>query len=70
MTGDVEYAEDELVRRQGFGEGLSVSKLQRLPQVIAPFCTAGIGAPTGAWRSCISRDSNPGHIDGNDVFYH
>ena len=20
--------------------------------------------------SCISRESNPGHIDGNDVFYH
>ena len=19
---------------------------------------------------CISRESNPGHIDGNDVFYH
>ncbi len=21
-------------------------------------------------RKCISRESNPGHIDGNDVFYH
>ena len=20
--------------------------------------------------NCISRESNPGHIDGNDVFYH
>ena len=20
--------------------------------------------------ACISRESNPGHIDGNDVFYH
>ena len=20
--------------------------------------------------TCISRESNPGHIDGNDVFYH
>ena len=19
---------------------------------------------------CISRESNPGHVDGNDVFYH
>ena len=70
MTGDVEHAEDELVRRQGLGESLSVSKLQRLPQVNAPFCTAEIGAPTGAWRACISRELSPGHIDGNDVFYH
>ena len=23
------------------------------------------------WKThCISRGSNPGHIDGNDVFYH
>ena len=22
------------------------------------------------WQECISRESNPGHIDGNDVFYH
>ena len=21
-------------------------------------------------KICISRESNPGHIDGNDVFYH
>ena len=21
-------------------------------------------------EKCISRESNPGHIDGNDVFYH
>ena len=21
-------------------------------------------------KECISRESNPGHIDGNDVFYH
>ena len=21
-------------------------------------------------HACISRESNPGHIDGNDVFYH
>ena len=21
-------------------------------------------------KKCISRESNPGHIDGNDVFYH
>ena len=21
-------------------------------------------------EACISRESNPGHIDGNDVFYH
>ena len=21
-------------------------------------------------KTCISRESNPGHIDGNDVFYH
>jgi hypothetical protein len=21
-------------------------------------------------EECISRESNPGHIDGNDVFYH
>jgi len=21
-------------------------------------------------QKCISRESNPGHIDGNDVFYH
>ena len=30
--------------------------------------------PTGhdtPWcKKCISRESNPGHIDGNDVFYH
>ena len=25
------------------------------------------GQKTG---KCISRESNPGHIDGNDVFYH
>jgi hypothetical protein len=26
----------------------------------------------GLWQKewCISRESNPGHIDGNDVFYH
>jgi hypothetical protein len=22
------------------------------------------------YANCISRESNPGHIDGNDVFYH
>ena len=21
-------------------------------------------------EKCISRESNPGHIDGNDIFYH
>ena len=24
----------------------------------------------GGDKMCISRESNPGHIDGNDVFYH
>ena len=32
------------------------------PQVSAAFCRR--------MRKCISRESNPGHIDGNDVFYH
>ena len=86
MIGDVEYSEDVLIRRQGLGEGLSVSKLRWLPQVNVLFRTAGttagvharpshlpappLGVPAGAWRVCISRESNPGHIDGNDVFYH
>jgi hypothetical protein len=26
--------------------------------------------PLGREENCISRESNPGHIDGNDVFYH
>ena len=26
--------------------------------------------PTETKKRCISRESNPGHIDGNDVFYH
>ena len=28
---------------------------------------AGVGKDM---MKCISRESNPGHIDGNDVFYH
>ena len=31
----------------------------------------GIGRATERKpKMCISRESNPGHIDGNDVFYH
>ena len=26
--------------------------------------------PPRVGERCISRDSNPGHIDGDDVFYH
>merc|ERR1712016_343261 len=28
------------------------------------------GGSARFWKECISRESNPGHIDGNDVFCH
>ena len=29
-----------------------------------------VSDPGSTLEKCISRESNPGHIDGNDVFYH
>ena len=34
-----------------------------------PMCGRTI-AKCPIFNKCISRESNPGHIDGNDVFYH
>ena len=38
--------------------------LSLLSHLLPPFLTPFKGS------KCISRESNPGHIDGNDVFYH
>ena len=34
-----------------------------------PGCSMLLAIPM-CWQECISRESNLGHIDGNDVFYH
>ena len=44
------------------------SKGSSVAVVKAPFVVCKAVAP--AMAKCISRESNPGHIDGNDVFYH
>ena len=62
MIGDVGYSEDELIRRRlrKYTPAPTISPLRHLGRPQAP----------GAWRMYISRESNPGPIDGNDVFYH
>ena len=42
-----------------------------LPDSISQQSTRPVsGSAVRFWKECISRESNPGHIDGNDVFCH
>ena len=47
-------------------------QLPRPEAQTAPFNVEAMEGTSNARRAikCISRESNPGHIDGNDVFYH
>ena len=48
---------------------LSVHPAQLLPATGSPNMACSTYALL-RHKECISRESNPGHIDGNDVFYH
>ena len=54
-----------------FGDGERERDRERERERGRGRATRGAGSLARAQpKICISRESNPGHIDGNDVFYH